>query len=337
MLASSLAPPPSETLFVTGLPMDCTNEFCNEIFSQYGTVKTTTVLPVSPGKTKAAAFVIMTNVEDAQWIVDHVNGNVPQNLTAPVSVVFATPRDKMASPMGKGMMMKGSMMKGASPMAMKGAMGGMGATGAAMGGGYGGYESSGAGMGGGYGGYDSSGAGMKGGCGGYDSSGAGMKGGYGGSWGGSYGGYGGKDYGSSKGFGKSLPQDVKKYKTIMCRFFETTGNCQRGESCSYAHGLHELNSAGTGTAAAAAMAAIGKGTFTPGSTFVPPSKGGAKGAAATPTVGAGMTPKAAATVTTTFATNGFVAASEPSVSSSLPNGLASSLPPGFSAGFSPAL
>ena len=28
----------------------------------------------------------------------------------------------------------------------------------------------------------------------------------------------------------------------MCRFFETTGNCQRGESCSYAHGLHELNS-----------------------------------------------------------------------------------------------
>eukprot|EP00439_Symbiodinium_sp_Y106_P035192 s3990_g4.t1 len=233
MLASSLAPPPSETLFVTGLPMDCTNEFCNEIFSQYGTVKTTTVLPVSPGKTKAAAFVIMTNVEDAQWIVDHVNGNVPQNLTAPVSVVFATPRDKMASPMGKGMMMKGSMMKGASPMAMKGAMGGKGATGAAMGGAYGGYESSGAGMGGGYGGYDSSGAGIGGGYGGS----------WGGSWGGSYGGYGGKDYGSSKGFGKSLPQDVKKYKTIMCRFFETTGNCQRGESQRHLHaGLHVRSS-----------------------------------------------------------------------------------------------
>lgn len=285
-------------------------------------MKTTTVLPVSPGKTKAAAFVIMTNVEDAQWIVDHVNGNVPQNLTVPVSVVFATPKDKMASPspMGKGTMMKGSMMKGASPMAMKGAMGamaGMGTTGAAMGGGYGGYDSSGAGAGGGYGSY-----------GGYDDS-------YGGCVG-----YGGKDYGSFKGGGKGkgpgLPQDVKKYKTIMCRFFETTGNCQRGESCSYAHGAHELNSPGTGTAAAAAMAAMGRGTFTPGATFVPPSKGGGKGAAAKPTAGAGMTPKAAATITTTSATNVF-AATDLSAATSLPNGLASSLPPGFSAGFSPAL
>ncbi|CAE7245224.1 Tis11, partial [Symbiodinium sp. CCMP2456] len=172
------------------------------------------------------------------------------------------------------------------------AMAGMGTTGAAMGGGYGGCDSSGAGIKGDYGGYDSSGAGMGGGCGSY----------------GGYGGYGGKDYGSFKGGGKGkgpgLPQDVKKYKTIMCRFFETTGNCQRGDSCSYAHGAHELNSPGTGTAAVAAMAAIGKGTFTPGATFVPPSKGGAKGAAANPEKGAGMTPKAAATVTTTSAMNG---------------------------------
>ncbi|CAE7373536.1 RBMS2 [Symbiodinium natans] len=208
MAFASLNPAPSETLFVTGLPMDCTNEFATEIFGQYGTVKTVTVLPVSPGKTTAAAFVIMTNLEDAQWIVDHVNGNVPQNLTSPVAVVYATPKDKGA---GKGMMKGMSMMKGAmasamSPMSMGAPMGGMG---------------------------------------GKDS----FKGGY----------------------GKGVPQEVKKYKTIMCRFFEANGSCQRGDACSYAHGAWELNSAGSGAAMAAAMSAMGKGTFTPG------AKGGSGG------------------------------------------------------------
>ena len=70
--------PPSEELFVTGLPMDSTSEMAKQIFSQYGSVKETTVLPVSPGKQAAAGFVVMNSIEDARWIVEHVNGNVPQ-------------------------------------------------------------------------------------------------------------------------------------------------------------------------------------------------------------------------------------------------------------------
>ena len=110
-------PPPSETLFVTGLPIDCTNEYGKEIFSQYGTVKEVTTLPVSAGKNAKAAFVIMETVDDAKWIVEHVNGNVPQNLTSPVTIVFATPRsDRFKGGGFKGM--KGKMMAGMMSMMM---------------------------------------------------------------------------------------------------------------------------------------------------------------------------------------------------------------------------
>lgn len=31
-----------------------------------------------------------------------------------------------------------------------------------------------------------------------------------------------------------------KYKTSMCRHFETTGTCHLGDRCHFAHGIHEL-------------------------------------------------------------------------------------------------
>ena len=80
--------PPSPALFVTGLPVDCTAEFAKSIFGQYGIVKDARMLPVAPGKTAAAAVVIMNTADDAKWIVENVNGNVPQSLTTPVTVTF---------------------------------------------------------------------------------------------------------------------------------------------------------------------------------------------------------------------------------------------------------
>mmetsp|Transcript_28042 Transcript_28042/g.65858 ORF Transcript_28042/g.65858 Transcript_28042/m.65858 type:complete len:255 (+) Transcript_28042:57-821(+) len=139
--------PPSEELFVTGLPMDSTSEMAKQIFSQYGSVKETTVLPVSPGKQAAAGFVVMNSVEDARWIVEHVNGNVPQGLANPVTVVFATPKSMRPGGGGKGAAMKGMMkgMKGSGmpPDMMQmmqmfmSAMGGMGGMGGGKGGGWG--------------------------------------------------------------------------------------------------------------------------------------------------------------------------------------------------------
>ncbi|CAE7594006.1 unnamed protein product [Symbiodinium pilosum] len=143
-------PPPSETLFVTGLPLDSTKESVNQIFSQYGAVKETTVLPVLAGKTAAAAFVIMNTVEDATWITQNVNGNVPQGLTEKVTAVFATPREQRKGG-GKGKGMKG---KGMDPMMgmMSMMMGGGGWGGGGWGGGGWGGGSWGKGGGGAWGG-----------------------------------------------------------------------------------------------------------------------------------------------------------------------------------------
>ena len=106
--------PPSEDLFVTGLPLECTSVQAKQIFQQYGSVKQANVLPVASGKTAAAAFIIMESVEDARWVIDHVNGNVPQGLSSPVTVVFATPRAQRPNG-GKG---KGAM-KGMPPEMMQ--------------------------------------------------------------------------------------------------------------------------------------------------------------------------------------------------------------------------
>lgn len=152
---------------MTGLPIDCTNEYGKQIFAQYGAVKQVTTLPVSPGKNAKAAFVIMETVEDAKWIVENVNGNVPQNLTDAVTVVFATPR----ADRGKGGGMKG----------MKGKMMGMMSMMMNPWGGWG-WDGKGKGGGGGWGGsWD---GGYDGGAGGWESKGKGAKGGKGGttSW-----------------------------------------------------------------------------------------------------------------------------------------------------------
>mmetsp|Transcript_74777 Transcript_74777/g.175456 ORF Transcript_74777/g.175456 Transcript_74777/m.175456 type:complete len:133 (-) Transcript_74777:184-582(-) len=94
--------PPSEELFVTGLPMDCSDELLKEIFSQYGTVKDVKVLPPAAGKKARAGFVDMASVDDAKWIVQHVHTNVPQGLSTPVEVSYAIPRSQRNSARGKG-------------------------------------------------------------------------------------------------------------------------------------------------------------------------------------------------------------------------------------------
>jgi len=173
--------PPSEELFVTGLPMDCSSVQAKQIFKQYGGVKQANVLPVAAGKTAAAAFVIMESVEDARWVVEHVNGNVPQGLANPVTVAFATPRGDRKG--GKGM--KGGMggMKGMPPEMMQMMtmmMSAMGKGGGGSGGGGWGSEGDGGWGGAGAGGWGDAG-GWGGGSKGYDSYKGGGKG-FGAKW-----------------------------------------------------------------------------------------------------------------------------------------------------------
>eukprot|EP00931_Biecheleriopsis_adriatica_P109637 TRINITY_DN83895_c0_g1_i1.p1 TRINITY_DN83895_c0_g1~~TRINITY_DN83895_c0_g1_i1.p1 ORF type:complete len:200 (-),score=57.08 TRINITY_DN83895_c0_g1_i1:102-701(-) len=108
--------PPNENIFVTGLPVDATAESVQATFGQYGTVVSAKVLPVQEGKTAAAAFVQLAQLDHATWIVENIDRNIPQGLGVAVRVQFATPKEpKGGKDGGKGGswgMMKGGPMGG---------------------------------------------------------------------------------------------------------------------------------------------------------------------------------------------------------------------------------
>lgn len=80
---------PSDNLYMKGLPLDTTEGALRGIFSAYGNVVSCKVLP-SQG-TDVAALVRMGSTAEAQWLVDNVNGNIPQGLptSRPVTIKFA--------------------------------------------------------------------------------------------------------------------------------------------------------------------------------------------------------------------------------------------------------
>jgi len=126
-----LAAPENETLFVKSLPLESTFDTVLAIFSQYGGVQSVKVLPASGGRAVVAAFVTMNSVQEAKWILENVNGQVPMGLQNPVEIMFATPKEPAfgkGKDGGKGMMMPQAMMGGCGkgmmmPQAMMGGCG----------------------------------------------------------------------------------------------------------------------------------------------------------------------------------------------------------------------
>lgn len=80
------AGPPSDNLFVTGLPEGLQDDQLKDVFAAYGEVVSVRGFR-NPGKT--SALVRYSSVEEAQWVVDNLNGNIPQDLETPVLVRFA--------------------------------------------------------------------------------------------------------------------------------------------------------------------------------------------------------------------------------------------------------
>jgi len=87
----------SDNLYIQGFPVNIDEESLKHIFSAYGNVMQCKVLPTPPGgNAKGAALVRFASVDEATWIVDHVNGNIPHGLTESVVVRYAN------QPGGKG-------------------------------------------------------------------------------------------------------------------------------------------------------------------------------------------------------------------------------------------
>jgi cold shock CspA family protein len=100
--APSHAPPgpaaPCDNLYIKGFPTDVTNDTVKSLLGQYGTVLSVKVLDTG-AHADSAAMVRMGSVSEAQWLVDNLNGNIPQGISQIITVKFATPK---APPPGAG-------------------------------------------------------------------------------------------------------------------------------------------------------------------------------------------------------------------------------------------
>jgi RNA recognition motif-containing protein len=83
---------PSDNLYIKGLPTDSTQESVREIFGAYGAVVSCKLMS---HPNEASALLRMGNVDMASWIVENLNGNIPQGLEKSIMVKFAdTPLSK---------------------------------------------------------------------------------------------------------------------------------------------------------------------------------------------------------------------------------------------------
>jgi len=94
---SSGGAPPSQhqqqeektNLYVKGLPGTMNDDMLKQIFSQYGNVKSTRVLPQTAGKPDATGFVRFMTQQEAQNVIDTCNGTILQGLDKPLIIRYA--------------------------------------------------------------------------------------------------------------------------------------------------------------------------------------------------------------------------------------------------------
>lgn len=81
----------SENVYISELPPQLTKEECESILQAYGTVMQCKMLPPKQPGQKAAALVRFSGIEEAQWIIDNLNGNLAEGLNEPIVCRFANP------------------------------------------------------------------------------------------------------------------------------------------------------------------------------------------------------------------------------------------------------
>jgi len=78
-----------DNVFIGNLPEHITREDCEEIFSKYGSVVQCRAMGPKMTGAKASALVRFSTEEEAQWVVDNLNGNLAEGLDDPLIVRFA--------------------------------------------------------------------------------------------------------------------------------------------------------------------------------------------------------------------------------------------------------
>mmetsp|Transcript_39203 Transcript_39203/g.83519 ORF Transcript_39203/g.83519 Transcript_39203/m.83519 type:complete len:496 (+) Transcript_39203:84-1571(+) len=82
---------PSDNLYVKGFHDGISDEEVRTIMNKYGKVNSCRVLPTVPGRTSGTPCLVrMSSIDEAKWIVENLNGNIPEGHTTPIEVKFAT-------------------------------------------------------------------------------------------------------------------------------------------------------------------------------------------------------------------------------------------------------
>mmetsp|Transcript_41173 Transcript_41173/g.74391 ORF Transcript_41173/g.74391 Transcript_41173/m.74391 type:complete len:606 (+) Transcript_41173:82-1899(+) len=91
---------PCDNLFISGLPLGCSEDQIREVFTPYGAIASIRILANTGAKPDTAALVQMVDITMAQWMVENLDGNIPVGLSTPIGVRYSQRTSGKAS--GKG-------------------------------------------------------------------------------------------------------------------------------------------------------------------------------------------------------------------------------------------
>lgn len=85
--------PPSDSLYIKGLPPSMSDDFVKEYFSQYGPVTSVRLLDTNgqtkDGRGQTVAIVRFAKVEHAAWLAENADGKAPEGFERPIYIKFA--------------------------------------------------------------------------------------------------------------------------------------------------------------------------------------------------------------------------------------------------------
>jgi len=89
-------PPPGDNVWIGDLPIGMDKGSLASLFEAYGQVVECRMLPGKDETAKPCAMLRFANADMAAWVVENLNGNIPEGLAEPIIVRFAN------APRGKG-------------------------------------------------------------------------------------------------------------------------------------------------------------------------------------------------------------------------------------------
>lgn len=81
--------PAWEKVYIENLPCICDDQVLMDIFEPYGSIVWAKVMSKKDANSPSAALIRFETVEESKWVVENLNGNIPELLDEPITARFA--------------------------------------------------------------------------------------------------------------------------------------------------------------------------------------------------------------------------------------------------------